>query len=250
MKIISWNVNGLRAVYKRGFLDWLKKTDADIVCLQEIKIQKEQIPSQLANPENYYSYFNLAKRKGYSGVTIYSKRSPLSAEQKMGLARFDEEGRMLRLDYPEFVLINFYLPHGGRNKENLCYKLKVYGYLFKYLGKLKNRKIVLVGDFNIAHKEIDLARPKQNQNNVMFTPEERETIEKLIKLGFIDSFRQFHKEGGNYTWWPYFASARQRNLGWRIDYVFISKELSSKLKNAFILFRVKGSDHCPIGIEV
>jgi exodeoxyribonuclease-3 len=151
---------------------------------------------------------------------------------------------------PQFSLINFYAPHGGRKKENLDYKLKVYKKFLEYLEKRKNENLILAGDFNIAHKEIDLARPKENKNNTMFTLKEREQIDRIIKLGFVDTFRYFHKEGGNYTWWPYSFNARERNLGWRIDYIFISKSLTPKLKNAFILKEIKTSDHSPIGIEI
>ena len=168
----------------------------------------------------------------------------------MGLERFDQEGRILKLKYPDFTLINLYTPHGGRQKENLDYKLKVYNRLLKYLQKFKDRNIILIGDFNIAHQEVDLARPKQNQNNIMFTQEERKRINQIIDLGFLDTFREFHKEGGHYTWWPYFVNARKRNLGWRIDYIFVSKKLVPKLRDAFILSEVMGSDHCPIGIEI
>jgi len=250
MKIVSWNVNGLRAIYKKGFWEWFEKIKADIVCLQETKIQEEQLSFDLVRLKNYSSFFNSASKKGYSGVGVFSKRNPLVVKRKLGLKRFDDEGRFLELQYPEFTLINLYLPHGGRQKENLAYKLKVYQFLFKYLQKMNKQKLILIGDFNIAHQEIDLARPKQNQRNIMFTPKEREQIDKLVELGFTDSFRKFYKEGGHYTWWPYFANARERNLGWRIDYTFVSKNLSSKIKDTFILPQVKGSDHCPIGIEI
>lgn len=250
MKIISWNVNGIRAIYRKNFLEWFKRINADIVCLQETKAKPEQLSSNLIKINNYYSYFNSAVKKGYSGVAVYAKKKPLRVEYKLDMKRFDEEGRILRLKYHNFILINLYLPHGGRDKRNLDYKLKVYEYLLNYLKKIKNEKIVLIGDFNIAHREIDLAGPKQNKNNIMFTLEERKQINKIIKLGFTDSFREFNREAGCYTWWPYFANARQRNLGWRIDYAFTSEKLTLKLKKAFILSEVKGSDHCPIGIEI
>lgn len=253
MKIISWNVNGLRSAYKSGALDWFEKTNFEILCLQEIKaqsLQLQQLPLQPLKFLNYHAYFNSAGKKGYSGVAVYTKKKPLSVEYKLGLEKFDKEGRILKLEYPNFILINLYLPHGGRRKENLNYKLEVYNFLLKYLTKIKKQNLVLIGDFNVAHKDIDLARPKQNRNNIMFTPEERRQIDKLVKLGFTDTFRKFHKEGGYYTWWVYRANARQRNLGWRIDYAFTSKSLTSKLKNAFILSGVKGSDHCPIGLEI
>jgi len=250
MKIVSWNVNGIRAIYKKGFLDWLITTNADIVCLQEIRAQKEEIPADLLEPKNYYSYFNPAVKKGYAGVAVYTKEKPLKVVNKLGLKRFDQEGRILILEYPHFTLINLYTPHGGRQKENLNYKLEVHKYLLNYLKRIKNKNVILIGDFNIAHQEIDLARPKQNKNNIMFTQEERKQIDKIINLGFIDSFRVFNKKSGNYTWWPYFVNARERNLGWRIDYTFVSKKLSSKLKSALVLNKVMGSDHCPIGLEI
>ena len=250
MKIISWNVNGLRAVYKRNFLNWMRESGADIICLQETKAQPNQLSSDLIKLDNFYSYFNSADKKGYSGVAVYTKQKPIFAQSVLGVKRFDNEGRILKLKYKNFVLIDLYLPHGGRQKENLNYKLKVYEYFLDYLKKLNNEKVILIGDFNIAHQEIDLARPKQNKNNIMFTPEERKQIDRIIKLGFIDTFRQFHKEGGYYTWWPYFAKARERNLGWRIDYAFTSAKITPKLKDAFILKDVKGSDHCPIGINL
>jgi exodeoxyribonuclease-3 len=225
MKIISWNVNGIRAVYKRDFLKWLTNTKADIVCLQEIKAQKDQLPADLLKPKGYYFYFSQAVKKGYAGLAVYTKQKPLKVEYKLDLKRFDQEGRILKLKYPDFTLINLYLPHGGRQKENLNYKLEVYKRLLNYLKKNKDKNIILAGDFNIAHQEIDLARPRQNQNNVMFTKEEREQIDKIIDLEFTDTFRKFNKKGGNYTWWPYFANARQRNLGWRMP--MLGKETSA-----------------------
>ena len=250
MKIISWNVNGLRSVHKKGFLDWFGKIDADIVCLQETKANPTQLTPDLINVDGYYSFFNSAEKKGYSGLAVYTKEKPLSVENLLGFKRFDSEGRFLTLEFPNFVLINIYLPNGGRQKENMDYKLEVYTFLLKYLEKMKDKKIILIGDFNIAHKEIDLARPRENQNNTMFTPEERRQLDKLIELGFVDSFRKFNKEPGNYTWWLYSANARERNMGWRIDYIFVSEKLNSNLKDSFILPDVKGSDHCPIGIKI
>lgn len=248
MKIISWNVNGLRTAHKKGFLNWLNKTRADIVCLQETKAQPGQLPFYILKPASYHSYFHSAIKKGYSGVAVYSKRKPLAVKRKLGLRRFDQEGRLLQLKFSNFILINLYLPHGGRKKENLNYKLTVYSYLFKYLNNWREKEVLLIGDFNVAYREIDLARPEQNKNNIMFTPEERKQIDKLIKLGFTDTFRKFHKEGGNYTWWLY--QLRDQNIGWRIDYAFASKSLAPKVKKAFILSKIKGSDHCPIGVEI
>ncbi|MGB9763493.1 MAG: exodeoxyribonuclease III [Minisyncoccia bacterium] len=250
MKIFSWNINGIRSVYQKDFLKWFLDTKAEIVCLQELKAQEEQIPKDLISIQNYYAFFNSALKKGYSGVAVYTKNKPLKVEKKIGFQKFDEEGRIIRLDFNNFILINLYLPHGGRQKENLDYKLEVYRYLIDYLKLLKDKNVILVGDFNIAHEEIDLARPKENQNNIMFTFQERKQIDEIINLGFIDTFRAINKNKGFYTWWPYMFKARERNLGWRIDYIFISQSLKPKLKNAFILSNVMGSDHCPVGIEI
>ena len=249
MKIISWNVNGLRAAYKKGFLDKFKELNADIVCLQEVRAEKEQLPEEVINIEGYSSCFNSSIKKGYSGTAVYFKDKPLKIEKKIGFKRFDEEGRMIKLEYKNFTLINFYIPNGGKQKQDMAYKLEFYDYLFKYLKK-DNKKLILTGDFNIAHKEIDLARPKANKNNTGFTPEEREKIDELINLNFIDSFRYFNKDKEAYTFWSNFAQARERDIGWRIDYFFISKALFSKCKRSFILKDVMGSDHCPIGIEI
>lgn len=249
MKIASWNVNGLRSATRKGWLEWLQKNRFDVVCLQETKLQPKQIPDSIKDIPGYLAYFNSAHKKGYSGTAVYTKEKPKSVTTKLGLSRFDNEGRFIRLDFVKFILINVYLPHGGRQKENLAYKLACYKKLLVYLSKIKSKPVVLIGDFNIAHQEIDLARPKNNQNNIMFTPEERTQVDQLIKLGFNDTFRQFHKAGGHYTWWPYFANARERNLGWRIDYAFASKKLSPRLTKANIQPETRGSDHCPITLE-
>lgn len=250
MKIISWNVNGLRAAHKKDFLLWFKKIKADIFCLQEIKLNHEQIPEELARIRNYHLIINSAQKKGYSGTLIYSKIKPKNIATKIGFNSFDNEGRFLKLKFANFTLINIYLPHGGRDKSKLAYKLECYRRLFKYLKKIKKQKVILIGDFNVAHQEIDLERHRHNNDNIMFTPREREQISKIINLGFIDSFRKFNQKSGSYTWWPYAFNARARNLGWRIDYIFISGDYSSKLKRAKIYKRVLGSDHCPIGIEL
>jgi len=246
MKIISWNVNGLRAVYKKGFLNWLAESEADIICLQETKAHEDQLPFDLTTLTGYHTYFSSAEKKGYSGVGIYSRTEPANVKRELGLERFDSEGRLLQLEYDDFTLLNLYIPHGGRGKENLAYKLSVYDALFSYLNGFKEKNIVLAGDFNIAHKEIDLAHPKENKNNIMFTKGERKKIDKLISLGFVDSFRKFNQEGGNYTWWYYGHDARQKNFGWRIDYIFTSKSLETNLQSAAIYPEVSLSDHCPV----
>lgn len=250
MKIISWNVNGIRSVFKKGFWDWFEKENADIVCLQEIKINKEQLLPDFVNRKGYHLYTNTALKKGYSGVLIYTKPKPVSIKVNLNLTRFDEEGRFIELKYPDFTLINIYIPHGGREKQNFDYKLEVYRNFLKKI-KRSSKKTIVVGDFNIAHAEIDLERPRQNKNNIMFTAIERKQISSFVNLGFVDTFRRLYgNKKGNYTWWPYMRNARQRNLGWRIDYCFVSKDLVSKVKNAFILPEVMGSDHCPTGIII
>lgn len=249
MKIISWNISGLRAVYRKGFLDWLKKEKPDILCLQEVKASQNQLPWDLTIVDDYQFYLNSAEKSGYSGVAVYSKIKPKDVGLRIGLERFDQEGRVIILEFSQFTLFNLYLPHGGRGKENLAYKLEAYQFLLKKI-KTVSRPLILVGDFNVAREEIDLARPKQNQNNIMFTPEERRQINKLIQIGLVDSFRSLHPEPGHYTWWPYGFSARERNLGWRIDYIFVSQQLRPFLEDAWIQKNVSLSDHAPIGIKL
>jgi exodeoxyribonuclease III len=250
MKIISCNVNGIRSACRKGFVDFINKEKPDIVCLQEIKANKEDFPIQILNLQNYYSYINSAEKKGYSGVAVFAKEKPISVNKKVGLERFDKEGRLLELECPNFKILNLYLPHGGRQKENLDYKLEAYKKLFSKLKRLKNENVILIGDFNIAHNEIDLARPKQNMNNIMFTPEERKQIDNLLNLGFVDSFRKINDKPGNYTWWPYAFGAKEKNMGWRIDYAFVSKNLYKKIKKVNIYSEVDFSDHCPIELEL
>jgi exodeoxyribonuclease-3 len=223
----------------------------DIICLQEIKVQESGIPFDLVYLDSYNSYFNSSHKKGHGGVAVYSKKKPTSTNRTLGFERFDKEGRFLELKFPDYTLINVYLPHGGRDKHDLDYKLVVYHQLLLYLKEKENDNVILVGDFNIAHEDVDLARPEENRDNIMFSPAERFQIDRLIHLGYIDSFRQLNKKPGYYSWWSYMRNARERNLGWRIDYVFISKDLTPKLKDAFILKDVSlGSDHSPTGIDI
>lgn len=250
MKIISWNINGLRSVVRKGSLDSLNNFGAKIICLQETKIQENQIPWDIKQINSYSSIFNSADKKGYSGVAIYSKIKPKIIKRHLGIKRFDSEGRILRIDFSKFSLINLYMPHGARDKKNLDFKLEAYDFLLSYLEKEKKNNFILIGDFNIAHQEIDLARPRNNYHNIMFTPEERGQIDRLLALGFVDTFRLFNRKGENFTWWPYRFKARERNLGWRIDYGFVSKKLVPEIKNAYILSKVLGSDHCPIGLDI
>ena len=250
MKISTWNVNGIRAAAKKGFLHWLKKENNDIICLQEIKAKENQLPEEIINLPGYETFVNEAQKPGYSGTLILCKNNPKTITKKLGFRQFDNEGRIITIQYPNLLLLNLYMPHGGRDKSKLGYKLDCYKKLFAYLKGIKKKNIILSGDFNIAREEIDLARPKQNKNNIMFTPEERKQIEDLLTMGFTDSYRYLHPKGKKYTWWPYFANARTRNLGWRIDYIFTSSFLKKKIKNVKILKEVMGSDHCPVSIEV
>jgi exodeoxyribonuclease-3 len=250
MKIISWNVNGLRSVSSKGFPRWLEESGAEIVCVQEVKAQANTVPRDLFSESKYSFTANYAERPGYSGVGVYFRGKPTVVAAKLGHPRFDREGRMVRLDYPNATFIGLYMPNGSRDQHDMGYKLEAYEHLFRYLKHLKRKNVVLAGDLNIAHAEIDLARPKENKNSTMFTPEERERIDRLESLGFVDSFRALHGVGGQYSWWPYFANARARNLGWRIDYVFVSKALAPSIKDAFIMPGVMGSDHCPVGVEI
>jgi len=248
VKIVSWNVNGLRAVYKKGFLASLGKINPDIIGLQEIKIKADQIPPALEQIPGYQLVFNSGERAGYSGTAVYTRIKPKAINRILGMDRFDDEGRLIELKFADFTLINFYLPNGGRQKQDMVYKLRSYDKIFKYL-KAKKR-LILIGDFNVAHKEIDLARPAENKNNTGFTPEERVKIDQLLNLGFEDTFRIFNKEGENYSFWAYFARARERNVGWRIDYCFVSQDLKEEVKSAFILPKILGSDHCPVGAAI
>lgn len=249
MKIISWNVNGLRSVYKKGFIDFLKKEKADIICLQEIKIDKRNLFPEIVNPLGYTSIYNHAEKKGYAGVAVFSKSKPENAVQELGLKKFDKEGRSIFVKVSNITLLNLYMPHGGRKKENLSYKLECYKTLFNFLNN-KKMPDILIGDFNIAHDERDLARPESNQKNTMYTPEERRILDDLILLRYKDAFRLFNGGSGHYTWWPYRNNLREKNVGWRIDYSFIKTNFASKVKKSYILNDISGSDHCPIVIEI
>jgi len=252
IKLISWNVNGIRAAYKKGFLDWFSSEKPDILCIQETKAHEEQLPEDLTNVNGYHSYFCSGERKGYSGVAIYSKQKPISIKKGFGIKRFDNEGRILIAEYPDFTLFNIYYPNGKASKERLQYKMDFYDAFFNYTNKLKKagKKIIICGDVNTAHKEIDIARPKENSKVSGFLPEERTWIDKFLEAGYVDTFRMFNSKPDNYTWWDMVTRARERNVGWRIDYFFASDNIKEKIKNAFILSDVMGSDHCPIGIEL
>lgn len=251
-KMISWNVNGIRAIAQKGFLGWLYDLDPDIVGLQEIKAEETQLEEELLNPRHRNSYWNPSRtKKGYAGTAVFSKMNPVKVEYGWGQEIFDLEGRTVMLDFDRFVLFNIYFPNGERSPERLQYKLDFYNSFLEYAMELKKqgRSLVICGDVNTAHTEIDLARPKENQKTSGFLPIEREWIDRLLAAGFIDTFRFKHPDARDkYSWWSYRGGARQRNVGWRIDYFFISEDLQSKLVDAFILDQVTGSDHCPVGI--
>lgn len=251
MRLISWNVNGIRAIAKKGFVDWLNTEKPDVLCLQETKAHPEQLSEALLKPKGYHAYWSSAERKGYSGTVTYTKKKPVSV-QDLGIKKFDSEGRTVMTEFDDFVLFNIYFPNGQKDEERLQYKLDFYDSYLKLAESLrkKGKSIVLCGDVNTAHKPIDLARPKANEKVSGFLPVERKWLDKLVKKGYIDTFRHFNKEPDNYTWWDYYTRARERNVGWRIDYFFISEELLPRLRKAFILSEVMGSDHCPLGIEL
>jgi len=252
MKILSWNVNGIRAADRKGLFNWLKKESPDILCLQEIKALPEQVPPYLRNAPGYHIFLNSAERKGYSGVATFTKERPLEIKKGFGIEKFDKEGRMLITEYPLFVLFNIYFPNGKKNDERLDYKLNFYDTFLGYADNLKaeGKNIVVCGDFNTAHKEIDLTHPKANENRSGFLPIERAWMDTLVDHGYIDTFRYFNKEPNQYSWWDLKTRSRERNVGWRIDYFFVNKEFLPHLKKAFIMQEVMGSDHCPVGIEI
>lgn len=252
MKIISWNVNGIRAAARKGLLDRLKEHDPDILCIQETKAWREQLDDELASPEGYNTYFDEAQKKGYSGTALFTKREPISVERGLGIEEFDTEGRVVRAEFEDFHLYNVYFPNGQMNSDRLDYKMRFYEAILKQLTGLKEsgKNIIVCGDVNTAHTEIDLARPKDNEKVSGFLPMEREWMDRFCAAGFKDSFRLFNKDGGNYTWWSLRSRARERNVGWRIDYIFVSDSMQERVKGAFTLPEVHGSDHCPVGIEL
>jgi exodeoxyribonuclease-3 len=252
MKIVSWNVNGIRAGIRKGFFSWLHEYSPDMVCIQETKIHSDQLTDEITQTEGYFSYFFSAQRKGYSGVAVYTKKKPDNVIYGFGNEKFDFEGRVIQLIYDDLYIINTYFPNGKRDDERLNYKYEFYFAMQEYLnGLIKNGKEVLIcGDFNTAHNEIDIARPKSNSKISGFLPEERILIDKYIQNGLVDTFRIIHPEEIKYSWWSHFAKSRERNVGWRIDYIFVSKNIFENVKKADILDFVEGSDHCPIMIDL
>jgi len=252
MKLVCWNVNGIRAAVNKGFLEWLAKESPDILCLQETKAHPDQLGFELTHPAGYHANFSSSQvKKGYSGVVTYSKEEPIKVEEGIGIEEFDVEGRVVMTEFKDFVLFNVYFPNGKASSERLQYKLEFYEAFLKHIEVLrkKGKKIVFCGDVNTAHTEIDLARPKENEDISGFLPIERKWIDRVVEKGYIDSLREYHSEPDLYTWWSMRSGARERNVGWRIDYVFLQKELKKHLKKAYIMPDVMGSDHCPTATE-
>ena len=250
IKIISWNVNGIRAIQKKGFNDFIKEYDPDILCLQETKAHPDQV--NLNMEELPHRYWNSAEKKGYSGTSVFLKKEPINNSNDIGIKKHDNEGRVITLELEGYYLVNVYTPNSKRDLSRLNYRQNEWDVDFlKYLKKLEKKKpVIFCGDLNVAHKEIDLKNPSTNKKNAGFTVEEREGFSNYIKFGFIDTFREFHNDGGHYTWWSYMFNARQKNIGWRIDYFCVSSSLKDKLIKSYILPEVMGSDHAPVVLEI
>ena len=280
LKLISWNVVSMRNMLDKAnlappdqpemsFLQWLEKESPDIACFQEVKLQPGQVPGALNSPLGYHTFWNFADKKGYSGVATFSREKPVEIQNGFGIPRFDAEGRVLMTEYPGFKLFNVYFPkaygpkevaalrkdsdpNADKIAERLPYKLAFYNEFLEYLDSMKARgeKLIICGDFNVAHKEIDLARPKSNRDTSGFLPEERAWMDKLVAHGYVDTFRHFNDEHGQYSWWSYRFKARAKDVGWRLDYFFISDNLVESLSSAFIRKEIYGSDHCPVGMTL
>ena len=248
MKLISWNVNGIRAAYNKGFNDFFDNENADIFCIQETKMQEGQL--DLAK-EGYYVYLNSAEKKGYSGTAIWTKIKPITVKYGIDIEEHDKEGRVITLEFEKFFMVTVYTPNAKRELERLEYRVKWEQDFRKYLEELRKVKpVVICGDLNVAHKEIDVKNDKANRGQAGFTDEERREFNNLLDLKYIDTFRKFYPEEERFTWWSYFGKAREKNVGWRIDYFVVSDELENNLKDARIYDEIMGSDHCPVGIEI
>jgi exodeoxyribonuclease-3 len=252
MKFLSWNVNGLRSVWQKGFLDWFEREQADFVSLQETKISEEKITHQFRNVSGYQSFWHSAEKPGYSGVAIYSRREPQNVHYGIGDAEIDREGRVLTLEFKDYVLINSYFPNSGRDHERLPFKERFCVKMLEYCKNwvARGRYVILCGDYNIAHQEIDLKNPKSNQNNAGFLPTERAWMTEFLNKGFADPFRLRTLDPGHYTWWSYRPGVREKNVGWRLDYHCVNNELLDRIQAVTHQPNVKGSDHCPIALEV
>jgi exodeoxyribonuclease-3 len=253
IKLVSWNVNGIRAVSKKeDFWNWFENTDADIINFQEVRATQEQIPKKLAEIDDFHKCYNEAEKKGYSGVGTYSKIEPLSVTRGLGVDELDNEGRVLRIEYPDFILFNIYFPNSGKDGMRLDFKVRFCNTLLDQLVELKKlgKNVVITGDYNIAHHPIDVYNPRNCEGKSGFLPEERAWLDELEEAGFVDTFRMFDKGEGNFTWWSYRFSARKRNSGWRLDYFYVNEEMADKVKSARILSDIYGSDHCPVTLEL
>lgn len=250
-KVATYNINGIRAAIKKGFDTWVGALDADIICLQEIKAQPDQFDQELFNKLGYHCFINSAKKPGYSGVAILSKRKPNNVTIGCGIEAIDFEGRIIRVDFDDYSVMSVYFPSGS-NPLRQSFKMHFLDLFFSYINQLKETipNLIISGDYNICHKPVDIHNPQRNKNTSGFLPEEREWMTEFLASGFVDSFRYLNKDPGNYTWWSYRANARHKNLGWRIDYNMISNALLSKLKRSEILSQVKHSDHCPVFVEI
>ncbi len=255
MRLLSWNVNGLRAIYKKGFAEAVAAMAPDILALQETKLQPDQRTGEMLDLSGYDSYWDYAvDKKGYSGVAVYARHQPREVRCGFGVDRFDREGRVLQLDYGPFILFNVYFPNGQRDAERLNYKIEFYREFFAYTDRLREqgRSLVITGDFNTAHNEIDLKNPRSNKDRSGFLRIERDLLDDIVARGYVDTFRHLYPDTVQYSWWSYRFNARQNNAGWRIDYFFVSRDLIDRgaVGEAFILGEIKGSDHCPVGIEL
>jgi exodeoxyribonuclease-3 len=252
MKIITYNVNGIRSAMTKGLMDWVKGTNADVLCFQEVKATPDQIDETIFKELGYTSYWFTAQKKGYSGVAIFTKIKPIHVEYGCGMSKYDFEGRVIRADFEEFSILNVYMPSGSSGEDRQQFKFEWMDDFLIYITELQEKfpKLVVCGDYNICHKPIDIHNPKSNANSSGFLPEEREWMGKLFDSGFIDTFRYFNQEPHHYTWWSYRANSRSKNLGWRIDYQAVTKNLESKLKRSVILPDAKHSDHCPVLLEI
>jgi exodeoxyribonuclease III len=252
MKIVSYNVNGIRSVISKGFIDWVRAVDADIICLQEIKADLNQIDLKPFTEMGYLPFWFSAKKKGYSGVAIFSKYSPVSVTLGCGIDCYDSEGRVIRFDIRDFSIINTYMPSGSSGDIRQSFKMQWLKDFDNYIRQQRKltENLIVCGDYNICHQSIDIHNPKSNVNSSGFLPEEREWISNFLNSGFIDTFRYFNQEPHHYTWWSYRAGARQKNLGWRIDYQMVTQSLQGRLKRCVILSDVKFSDHCPVLLEL
>ena len=248
MKLISWNVNGIRACLNKGFLDFFNSENADIFCLQETKCQEGQVELEI---DGYTSYWNSAEKKGYSGTAVFTKNKPLKVTYGIGKQEHDKEGRIITLEFEKFYLVTNYTPNAKRELERLDYRMIWEDEIRKYLLKLnKTKPVIMCGDLNVAHEEIDLKNPKTNRGNAGFTDEERGKMTELLNAGFVDSYRYLYPEKIEYSWWSYMGNAREKNIGWRIDYFITSKDIEKNIKEAKIYTQILGSDHCPIGLEI